>query len=88
RGYAKVSSIVEAPTRNPEKMTQHIIDTIARLIPANVDRVLKDMNFKSGISERINNTICALCNLFEGNDETSSEINPFVLTKKGHYLCD
>jgi len=47
-----------------------------------VDRVLKKMNLKSEISEKINNIICALYNLFEENDATSAEINPFVLTKK------
>ena len=38
--------------RNPERVAQHIIDPIAGLIPANVDRVLKKMNLKSETSEK------------------------------------
>jgi succinyl-CoA synthetase beta subunit len=39
-------------SRNPERVVQHIIDPIAGLIPANVDRVLKKMNLKSETSEK------------------------------------
>ena len=96
RGSKSISMIVseaggmnieEVAETNPEKILKAQLNTDFKISEDEVADIAKQLSLNESQSKEFNEIIDSCCRLFKDKDRSLLEINPLVITDKGHLHC-